>query len=218
MRTSTFAVMALAVLFAGCMGGSADGDTGTLDLMVSDQPSAIDDFDSLNVSFSEARIFQGDGSEDGNESVDGNESDDGNESVDGNESEGGYETVDIEGETVDLTTVVGDRATSIANVSLEPGTYQKIELHVEDTDGVVDGGSVDVKVPSEKLMITKPFTVEANETTEFVFDITVVEKGGGQGYNLLPVVSESGVAGEDVDVERGGAPADRGGPPAEAGA
>ena len=64
----------------------------------------------------------------------------------------------------------------------------------------MDGEQADVKLPSEKLQLTKPFTVEADSSVSFVFDISVVKKGKG-GYNLLPVVSESGVNGKDVDVE-----------------
>ncbi len=173
--------ISLAVTLTGCIHGSDSGDSGTFELMVSDQPNAIHDFDHLNVTFSEARVFaRGD---------------------DVNDSNGGFETIDIEGETVDLTTVVGDRATSIANISLEEGEYTKVELHVDSTEATVDGESASVMVPSNKLMVTKNFTVEANETTSFVFDIRVVRRGDG-AYNLLPVVSRSGVAGDDVEVER----------------
>lgn len=49
-----------------------------------------------------------------------------------------------------------------------------------------------------KLQIVKPFEVGPGETLTFVFDITVVERGQTGEYNLLPVISESGVAGKDV--------------------
>jgi hypothetical protein len=54
-------------------------------------------------------------------------------------------------------------------------------------------------------MLTKPFEIKPNSTTSFVFDIQVVLRGNqqnNQGYILKPVISESGVAGEDVEVER----------------
>ncbi|MFP4633255.1 MAG: DUF4382 domain-containing protein, partial [Halobacteriales archaeon] len=190
MKTSTVSLLVLLVLAAtltGCLDGSDEGQAGTFELMVSDQPNAIEDFEHLNVTFSEARVFA-----EGADNETDNESDNETDNQSDNESDEGFETIDIEGETVDLTTVVGDRATSIANVSLEEGNYSKVELHVDSTEGTVDGEQADVKVPSNKLMITKNFTIEANETTSFVFDIQVVEKGNG-GYNLLPVVSESGV-------------------------
>ena len=56
-------------------------------------------------------------------------------------------------------------------------------------------------IPSGKLQIVKPFEIEPGEELSFVFDINVVRKGSEGGYNLLPVISESGVAGEDVEVE-----------------
>ena len=54
-------------------GGTTDGSTteataGTFRLLISDQPVAIDEFDSLNVSFDRARIFPA-GEEDGEEAV-----------------------------------------------------------------------------------------------------------------------------------------------------
>ena len=125
----------------------------------------------------------------------------------GDESDGkverrrGFYWADLEDATVDLTQVVGDKAVSVFEGELSPGTYEKIELHVSGTEGVVDGEVVDVKVPSEKLQIPHSFEVPENEPLEFVFDINVVEKGNG-GYNLTPVISESGVVGEDVEVDR----------------
>ena len=55
-------------------------------------------------------------------------------------------------------------------------------------------------VPSNRLRIIKPFEVGDGSELDFVFDISVIKKGPN-GYNLLPVVGKSGVAGEDVDVD-----------------
>ncbi|WP_206043396.1 DUF4382 domain-containing protein [Haloarcula rubripromontorii] len=225
-------------LLAGCSGSSDSGSDGTSDdgtsddatmadggavgafrLLISDQPAAIGDFDSLNVSFSRARIFRAsEETEDtatetatadptGTATADSTEA----ETTDPTETEtpdddadedadGGFVVRDLDGATVDLTEVVGDRAIGVLDGELEAGRYSKIELYAESVEGVVDGESVDVKIPSGKLQITKPFEVVAGESVEFVFDINVVKKGNG-GYNLLPVISESGVAGRDVDVE-----------------
>ncbi|MEF8828177.1 MAG: DUF4382 domain-containing protein, partial [Haloarcula sp.] len=117
--------------------------------------------------------------------------------------DGGFVVHDLDGATVDLTEVVGDKAISVLDGELEAGQYSKIELYAASVDGVVDGESVDVKIPSGKLQIVKSFEVVAGESLEFVFDINVVKKGNG-GYNLLPVISKSGVAGKDVDVEEVG--------------
>jgi hypothetical protein len=248
--------------------GSAARSLGGFRLLISDQPVAIDEFDSLTVSFDRARIFRATGTEEtstptGSATASGtptaspttsqtpsvtptasgtpevtateeaaesqatdsptpspteteastpspteteaaeNEDDDDVEEDDTR----GFSIVDLEGESVDLTDVIGEKAIGVFDGELQTGRYTKIELYAASVEGIVDGEEVDVKIPSEKLKIVKPFEVVAGETLSFVFDITVVKKGNG-GYNLLPVISESGVAGEDVDVtEVGGSEA-----------
>lgn len=173
MRRSVLVLFGIAVLLAGCTSQTG----GSFELLVSDQPSAIGEFDRLDVTFAEARIFGGNNS--------------------------APETLQLNSPTADLTQLTGDRVQSILNTTLEPGRYTKIELHVGDVNGVVAASDVEVKVPSEKLMITKPFDIVANETTEFVFDIQVVARGDG-AYNLIPVISQSGTVGEEIpSVERG---------------
>lgn len=103
--------------------------------------------------------------------------------------------------TVDLTQVKGDRAVSVLEGELDAGRYSGIELLIASAEGVVDSETVDVMVPSNRLRIIKPFEVGAGEELDFVFDINVVQKGPSGGYNLLPVIGKSGVAGEDVAVE-----------------
>jgi hypothetical protein len=197
-------------------GGAANA--GTFRLLISDQPVAIDEFDSLDVTFDHARIFREADDEDEEQEQDENgtesddeeqddggtengEEDDGGEKAEEEKEQRGFFTIDLEGSTVDLTRVVGDKAVSIFEGELSEGRYSKIELHAADVDGTVDGEPVAVKIPSEKLQIVKPFEVEAGGTLSFVFDINVVKKGQTGEYNLLPVISESGIDGEDVDVE-----------------
>jgi len=83
---------------------------------------------------------------------------------------------------------------------VEEGDYSKVFVHVSEVDGTLtDGSSADVKLPSEKLQLNEEFTVEANSTVDFVYDITVVERGNTDKYNIKPVASESGT---DVPIER----------------
>lgn len=124
---------------------------------------------------------------------------DGDEDADDGEQKG-WSIIDLSGESADLTQLVGEKAQPIFEGELPAGRYTKLELHVADVEGIVDDEAVDVFVPSGKLQLTKPFEVEEGEEVSFVFDIHVVRKGSG-GYNLRPVVSESGVAGEDVPTE-----------------
>lgn len=146
--------------------------TGNFMLLVSDTPADIEDFESLIVSFSKTRIFG---------------------------SEEGFEEHSLNGTSVDLTQVVGEKAISVLNIELAEGTYNKVEMHVSEVNGTVNGTQVDVKVPSNKLQIVRPFEIKANETTKFVFDINVVRKGNTDEYNLLPVIGKSGIVGEDLE-------------------
>ncbi|MFA9517380.1 DUF4382 domain-containing protein [Halopenitus sp. H-Gu1] len=112
-----------------------------------------------------------------------------------------FYVLDLDGATVDLTQVVDGDAMPVFEGELSEGTYQKVELHVSEIEGIVDGEQVEVMVPSGKLQITKPFEIRAEEATSFVFDINVVKRGNQASYNLNPVISKSGVAGKDVEVE-----------------
>ncbi|ELZ14504.1 hypothetical protein C477_20234 [Haloterrigena salina JCM 13891] len=195
-------------IFDGGGEESDDGESGESETdgedAETDDEEAADDGDE-----EESSEDGDDGTSSGDESGDESDANDGESDADGDESDSsetgverrrGFYWLDLEGATVDLTQVVGEKAVSVFEGGLSAGTYEKIELHVADVEGVVDGETVPVKVPSEKLQITHAFEVREDEPLEFVFDINVVKKGNG-GYNLTPVISESGVAGEDVDVE-----------------
>jgi len=218
-----------ATLLAGCSrsdgaggggsgeGGGGSGGTSSFRLLISDQPAAIGDFDSLEVTLSAARVFRADEDEELTptvvdetpESTDStpagtpegtDEEDDEDEDEDEDEDGEGFVEFDLDSVTVDLTRVVGDRALPVLEGELETGRYSGIELRVADVEGVVDGEAVEVMVPSNRLRIVKPFEVREGEELSFVFDINVVKRGPN-GYNLLPVIGESGVTGDDVDVE-----------------
>ena len=237
---------ATATMLAGCAGDgglpSSDGSdgsdgsetlTGNFRLLISDAPAEIGDFDQLNVTLDEARIFESgeDGDEDSNggdeedsEGTDetGTETETANQTGDdhGDEVEGGndedddevdeerevdeadrdFTVVALDGATVDLTQVIEDDAIAVFDGEIPAGSYEKIELSVTTVEGIVDGAEVDVKLPSEKLQITNGFEVTPDETVSFVFDINVVKRGPNNGYILKPVISGSGVAGRDVEV------------------
>jgi hypothetical protein len=237
-------------------GGDGGAETAAFRLLVSDAPADIDDFDRLDVTFEQARIFEGgdgegtetegtdeegtatangtetgthdetveedqqqggeNGSDAGNDTSTENETatetDGGNgtesetgtgteSGSDGAEGNRGFYILELDSPTVDLTQVVGDVAQPIFDGELEAGSYRKLELHVERTEGIVDGEEVEVNVPSVKLQLTKPFEVRAGEELDFVFDINVVKRGNQDSYNLKPVISQSGVRGEDVEVQ-----------------
>lgn len=151
----------------------SQGGMGKFNLLISDKEADIEDFNYLNVTFKEARVF--------------------------GENNDSFKTLEINS-TVDLTHVVGEKAVSVIEVEMEEGNYSKLELHVLETKAQLkNGNSASVKIPSEKLMLTKGFRIKAGEETKFVFDIQVVKKGQKDDYNLRPVISKSGVVGKDID-------------------
>ena len=99
-------------------------------------------------------------------------------------------------QTVDLVEVVGDAAVELIQTHIEPGKYDKVFIYVSKVTGeLATGGSVDIKLPSEKLQIKKPFEIYETSVTSFVFDITVIGAGNeksGIRYLLQPVIGESG--------------------------
>jgi len=153
-----------------------DGDkapeemTGTFVLQVTDQPSAIGDFDSLNVTVSEVMLHKA-----------GNDT---------NET-GEWMVLDPSNQTFDLTKLQDGNVTTIINESIVTGEYTQVRLIVESTEGLVNGTMVDVAVPSDTLKIVKSFTITENQTVTFIFDIHVVK--AGKKYNLVPVIGKSGV-------------------------
>lgn len=191
-------------------GGGGGGGSGSFSLLVSDQPAAIGDFESLDVTLDTARVFRADedetiteGAVTGTETPGETDTASPTPSPDGTpaEDDEGFVEFALDGTTVDLTTVVGDRALSVLEGELAAGRYSGIELSVTSAEGVVDGGTVEVMVPSNRLRLVKPFEVAADSELSFVFDINVIQRGPRNGYNLLPVIGESGVAGRDVEVE-----------------
>jgi len=213
-------IVALMLVTAGCsLGGTGPGDSGepsdgtsgdavgTISFYISDQPSAIDDFEHLNVTISQVEFQRaGEGDEEGMEDGDGENA----TTTDGNATDteeggdeaddGGWQSFDIDDRTVDLTELEGDNATLLEEFEVENGTYTGVRISVSDINGTLtDGSSADVKLPSEKLRINQQFVVGNDESVDFVYDITVVKRGNSGSYNIQPVAGESGT---DVPIDR----------------
>ena len=157
--------------------GSGGGATA-VNFYLSDEQNAMDDFAHLNVTVSEIG-FQRAG--------------------------GGWTIREVDRRVVDLTRLRGANATRLGTVPVENGTYETVFVHVAEVNGTLTNGEqVRVKLPSQKLQIHQSFAVGANESVDYVFDISVFEAGKSGKYILKPVISESGTDKEieSVDDER----------------
>ncbi len=115
-------------------------------------------------------------------------------------------------ERVDLTELKGANATEIWSGELEDGRYTKVFIYVSTVEGVLASEEANVKLPSGKLQISKPFEVTSGEVTEFVYDITVIEAGQSGKYILQPQIGQSGPDQPFDDVTSQGKPEDKGKP------
>ncbi|WP_254861608.1 DUF4382 domain-containing protein [Halovivax gelatinilyticus] len=120
----------------------------------------------------------------------------------GARSRGGWEEYHLDDQTLDLTQLQGDRATMLDELEVPAGEYTAVDLFVDEIDAVLTeelgGDEADVKIPSETLRIRTPFTVEADDEVDFVYDIAPHKAGQSGKYILTPVISQSGT---DVDIE-----------------
>jgi len=144
-------------------------------LLISDEVNAIGDFASLMVTISSVGVHKaGD--------------------------DGGWLEVEPATEAategLDLVTLQGENAQEIWNGTLPDGQYTMVFVYVSAINGVLNnGGSTDVKLPSEKLHINTHFSIPEDSPVSFVFDLSVVAAGSEQSgikYILKPVVSQSG--------------------------
>ncbi|MFB6118866.1 DUF4382 domain-containing protein [Halosegnis sp.] len=159
----------------GSDGGAETETQGSVAFYLSDEQNAIDDFKHLNVTVSKVGFQRGGES-------------------------GNWTTYNVDNRTVDLTRLQGANATLLETYDLPAGNYSKVYVSVSEVNGTLTSGeSAEVKLPSEKLQLNQPFSVEANATVEFVYDITVVKRGKSGAYNIKPVVGESGT---DVPINK----------------
>ena len=200
---------------AGTASGGDDG--GTVNFYISDQQNAIDQFEHLNVTITEVTLVRADAEDgdSGDADTDDSDADDENgtetteptetaESTetpesDGTEEDGDQVTYEVDNVTLDLTELQGANASKLGSVPVPNGTYTKVFVEVDSVNGTLtDGSSADVKLPSNKLQLNTEFTVGTGEEVDFVFDVTVFERGPN-GYILKPVAGESGT-GDEVEI------------------
>ncbi|MFC1866172.1 DUF4382 domain-containing protein [Chloroflexota bacterium] len=156
--------------------------TGNFVLLISDDVNAISDFESVDVSITKVGLFSS-----------------------GN---GGWIEFEPDIKEVDLTTVQGDKSQQIWRGNLPEGEYTKIFIYVSDIQGVLkeviatNGQPVDIKLPGNKLHISKTFQITEGTVASFTYDLTVIATGNeqsGKKYILKPQADESGAGNEPAN-------------------
>ena len=151
---------------------------GNFVFLVSDEVNAISDFEELNLSISRVSLH-----------------------LSGDEEK----IIEFEPgiQMVDLTNLQGNRAQEIWRGDIPEGEYSKVFLEVSEVSGVLleSGEEIEIKLPSGKLQISKPFEVESGELINFVYDLTVVEAGKSGQYILKPQIDQSGADQDFIKVE-----------------
>ena len=109
--------------------------------------------------------------------------------------------------TGDLLDLIGTNATVIWSGHIEPGNYTKAFIYVSNVTGNLTqeagGGLADIRIPSDKLQITIPFTITAGGAiVDYVFDITIIKAGNSGQYLIKPQVGESGPNQEYREVKK----------------
>jgi len=152
--------------------GPVPNPEGNFVFLISDEVNAIGDFDSLNVSISKIGLLPSDDS-------------------------GQWIEFAPEINEVDLALVQGDKTQEIWRGNIPEGQYSMVFIYVTDVYGVLKetGETVEVKLPSQKLHLSKPFQVTVSTVTSFTYDLTVKAKGSPQSgieYQLMPQIGQSG--------------------------
>jgi hypothetical protein len=172
-------VTAGVALMVGCADPpwqASPGETANLRFLLSDDDSevtAIGDFGSVIITVGRIGFQQG------------------------GESGNWTEPESYEPWTGNLLELIGTNATVIWEGYVEPGDYTKAFIYVSNVTGNLTqeagGGQADIRIPSNKLQVSLPFTVAAGGAIlDFVFDVTVIKAGNSGQYLIKPQVGESG--------------------------
>jgi len=145
---------------------------GNFAFLISDDVNAIDDFESVIVSISKISLLKSGDSD---------------------------QLVEFTPELseVDLTQIKGDKTQEIWRGDIPEGEYTNITIEVSDVRGILKetGDEIEIKLPSQKLHISKHFIISADDLTTFTYDLTVVATGSEQSgikYILKPQIDQSG--------------------------
>ena len=103
---------------------------------------------------------------------------------------GEWLTVVEDSQTFDLI-AIQDVKEFFGSVELDAGWYTQIRLHVDKAAVTIDGIEYNLTIPSKKVKIIKPFSIEDSQTTTLTLDFDVqksVHRTGSDKYIFNPTI------------------------------
>jgi hypothetical protein len=150
--------------------GPQPSATGNFVFLISDEVNAIGDFESLAISISRIGLQS---------------ADDPRQWIEFTPEPGS--------EVAELTQLQGEDSQEVWKGYIPAGRYTKVFIEVSNIAGVLwEGELEEIRLPSNRLQISKPFDITSTEVTNFVYDITVVTAGKSGQYILKPQIAQSG--------------------------
>lgn len=162
-------VAVVSVGVSGLLSGCVSEGTGTLVLQITDVPGDLNITEAL-VTMSEVRVHYA--------------------GIDENGTLGEWITIVDEPQTFDL--IALQNVTELfGEANLSAGWYTQIRLHVDQALVTIDGEQYDLRIPSKKVKLIKPWKIEDNETLILTLDFDVqksVHQTGNGKYVLRPTI------------------------------
>lgn len=159
----------LSVVFTGMFSGCITEGTGSLVLLITDDPSDLNITEAL-VTMSEVRVHYA--------------------GINQSSENGSWITIVNQSQTFDLIQLM-NVTELFGSANLSAGWYTQIRLMVDQALVTIDGVQYDLEIPSNNVKLIKPFKVLSNETTTLILDFDVhesVHETGNDKYIFNPTI------------------------------
>jgi len=166
---NSFPMFKYFLVISGVMNGFVKEGTGKLVIKLTDAPPELNITEAL-VTISQLNVHYA--------------------GIDENDTNGTWIIITNEPQTFDLIQLQ-DVTVLFGEVNLTAGWYTQIRLFVDSALVTIDGVQYNLKIPSKKVKLIKPFLVLDNETLTLTLDFDVqksVHKTGNDKYIMKPTI------------------------------